>query len=96
MLTTASHCARIPRAVGSQIVRTKLRYNFNTHVSFVQQRGIHDLLNVSGKPIISYGPPGRSASGGHVATVFGCTGFLGRYLVAKLGAVAQSMISVDH
>lgn len=25
-------------------------------------------------------------SAGHVATVFGCTGFLGRYLVHKLGA----------
>jgi NADH dehydrogenase (ubiquinone) 1 alpha subcomplex subunit 9 len=24
--------------------------------------------------------------GGHVATVFGCTGFLGRYLVHKLGS----------
>ncbi|THG97294.1 hypothetical protein EW026_g4677 [Hermanssonia centrifuga] len=74
MLTTASHCARIPRAVGSQI------------------RGIHDLLNVSGKPIISYGPPGRSASGGHVATVFGCTGFLGRYLVAKLAKAGTQVI----
>lgn len=37
-------------------------------------------------PIIAYGPPGRSAVTGHVATVFGCTGFLGRYLVSKLGA----------
>jgi NADH dehydrogenase (ubiquinone) 1 alpha subcomplex subunit 9 len=37
------------------------------------------------KPAIQYGPPGRSAVTGHVATVFGCTGFLGRYLVSKLG-----------
>lgn len=27
---------------------------------------------------------GRHAQSGHVATVFGCTGFLGRYLVSKL------------
>ncbi len=47
---------------------------------------MHDLTVLpSGKPAIQYGPPGRSASTGHTATVFGCTSFLGRYLVAKLG-----------
>jgi hypothetical protein len=37
-------------------------------------------------PVIKYGPPtgGRSAISGHTVTVFGCTGFLGRYVVAKL------------
>lgn len=50
------------------------------------KRGFHDLVTLPSKPpIISYGPPGRSAVTGHVATVFGCTGFLGKYLVAKLG-----------
>jgi len=45
------------------------------------------LLSLPGRPtIVSQGPAGRSAVTGHVATVFGCTGFLGRYLVAKLGA----------
>lgn len=38
------------------------------------------------KPVISSGPPGYSAVSGHRVTVFGCTGFLGRYLVSKLGA----------
>ena len=42
--------------------------------------------NPNRQPAIQYGPPGRSAISGQVATVFGCTGFLGRYLVAKLGA----------
>lgn len=52
----------------------------------VIQRGLHDLTTLqTGQPVISYGPAGRSAVTGHVATVFGCTGFLGRYLVAKLG-----------
>lgn len=27
----------------------------------------------------------RSTTNGHIATVFGCTGFLGRYVVNKLG-----------
>jgi NADH dehydrogenase (ubiquinone) 1 alpha subcomplex subunit 9 len=35
--------------------------------------------------VVSQGPPGYSAVAGHVVTVFGCTGFLGRYLVSKLG-----------
>jgi NADH dehydrogenase (ubiquinone) 1 alpha subcomplex subunit 9 len=44
------------------------------------------------KPIISYGPAGRSAVTGHVATVFGCTGFLGRYLVSKLAKAGTQVI----
>ena len=47
------------------------------------------MTTPSKKPIISYGPPGRSAVTGHVVTVFGCTGFLGRYLVSKLGKLAE-------
>ena len=51
------------------------------------QRAIHDLVTpVPNKPIISSGIPGYSAVSGHIVTVFGCTGFLGRYLVSKLGA----------
>ncbi|KAF8895416.1 39kDa subunit of Ndufa9, NADH ubiquinone oxidoreductase [Infundibulicybe gibba] len=50
------------------------------------QRAYHDLVTLpSQKPIVSSGPPGYSAVSGHVVTVFGCTGFLGRYLVSKLG-----------
>jgi len=45
-------------------------------------------------PITKAGPPtgGRSAVSGHVATVFGCTGFLGRYLVAKLAKEGTQVI----
>jgi NADH dehydrogenase (ubiquinone) 1 alpha subcomplex subunit 9 len=50
------------------------------------QRALHDLVTLPDrKPIVSYGTPGYSAVSGHVVTVFGCTGFLGRYLVSKLG-----------
>lgn len=51
-----------------------------------RQRTYHDLVNLpTQKPVISYGPPGYSAVSGHTVTVFGATGFLGRYLVSKLG-----------
>ena len=43
-------------------------------------------MTVAEKPIVRQGVAGRSAVSGSVATVFGCTGFLGRYLVHKLGA----------
>lgn len=46
----------------------------------------------SNKPVVSQGPPGYSAVSGHVATVFGCTGFLGRYLVSKLGKLGTQVI----
>lgn len=57
------------------------------------KRAYHDLVTLpSKKPIISYGPPGYSAVTGHVVTVFGCTGFLGRYLVAKLAKMGTQVI----
>ncbi|THH27028.1 hypothetical protein EUX98_g7157 [Antrodiella citrinella] len=67
---------RLPRALTSQ-----------------QTRGLADLVTLpTGKPAISYGPAGRSASTGHVATVFGCTSFLGRYLVAKLAKSGTQVV----
>jgi len=44
------------------------------------------------KPVISSGPPGYSAVSGHRVTVFGSTGFLGRYLVSKLGKMGTQVI----
>lgn len=48
--------------------------------------------NPNKQPAIQYGPPGRSAISGQVATVFGCTGFLGRYLVAKLAKAGTQVV----
>ncbi|EIM85758.1 NADH dehydrogenase [Stereum hirsutum FP-91666 SS1] len=57
------------------------------------KRALHDLVSLPDKkPIIAYGPPGRSATTGHVATVFGCTGFLGRYLVSKLAKAGTQVV----
>ncbi|KAJ9101809.1 hypothetical protein QFC21_003148 [Naganishia friedmannii] len=72
-------------------------------VPVIQKRSAHDLV-IQRKPspsgatparaIIRHGPPtgGRSAQNGQVATVFGCTGFLGRYLVHKLAKQGTQVI----
>ena len=67
------------------------------------RKGAHDLLiqhraspsgSTPAKAIIRHGPPtgGRSAQNGQVATVFGCTGFLGRYLVHKLAKQGTQVV----
>lgn len=64
------------------------------------EQSAHDLIIQNSpatgapSPVLKYGPPtgGRSAVSGHTATVFGCTGFLGRYVVAKLAKVGTQVI----
>ncbi|KAG7088537.1 hypothetical protein E1B28_012520 [Marasmius oreades] len=57
------------------------------------KRTYHDLTTLPNhKPVISHGPPGYSATSGHVVTVFGCTGFLGRYLISKLAKMGTQVI----
>lgn len=79
------------------VVSCYLRGTQNPHSGIQLQRALHDLAILpNNKPAIAYGPPGRSATTGHVATVFGCTGFLGRYLVAKLGESATLRCTLYH
>ncbi|KAI7862325.1 hypothetical protein BDF14DRAFT_1886201 [Spinellus fusiger] len=60
----------------------------------VQTRSLHDLMlrKKTGQPIVSYGKGGRSSTNGHIATVFGCTGFLGRYVVSKLAKQGTQVV----
>ncbi|KAJ7600997.1 NADH dehydrogenase [Mycena floridula] len=57
------------------------------------KRAYHDLnKSRTGTAVVGSGPPGYSAVSGHVATVFGCTGFLGRYLVAKMAKMGTQVV----
>lgn len=57
---------------------------------------MHDLSisRKTGKPMIKYGPygGGRNSVSGHTVTVFGCTGFLGRYIVNRLSQRGSQVI----
>ncbi|KAF7982927.1 hypothetical protein HWV62_25214 [Athelia sp. TMB] len=76
MLSSSSNLLRIQRIAGS-----------------AGKRAIHDLVTpVAGRPNISSGTPGYSAVSGHVVTVFGSTGFLGRYVVSKLGKMGTQVV----
>ncbi|KAI8913802.1 hypothetical protein DFJ77DRAFT_464730 [Powellomyces hirtus] len=50
-------------------------------------RHYHEIVKRTGtnQVFVQKGPGGRSSNSGHVATVLGCTGFLGRYVVNNLG-----------
>ncbi|ETN46060.1 uncharacterized protein HMPREF1541_00243 [Cyphellophora europaea CBS 101466] len=58
----------------------------------VQRRNLQDIaISRTGKPIIRV-QGGRSALGGNTATVFGATGFLGRYIVNRLARVGCQVV----
>ncbi|KAF3934283.1 hypothetical protein ABW19_dt0203781 [Dactylella cylindrospora] len=55
-------------------------------------RFLHDItITRTGKPIYRQGG-GRSSLGGHTATVFGATGFLGRYIVNRLARTGCNVV----
>ncbi|KAG1171706.1 hypothetical protein G6F70_006804 [Rhizopus microsporus] len=71
------------------------RSNVAAKVAAVSQtRSLHDLTfrKKTGQPMIRYGLGGRSSTNGHIATVFGCTGFLGRYVVNRLAQQGTQVV----
>lgn len=61
-------------------------------ITTTQRRSYQDVaITRTGKPIISI-QGGRSSLGGHTATVFGATGFLGRYIVNRLARSGCTVI----
>ncbi|RHZ69404.1 NADH-ubiquinone oxidoreductase 40 kDa subunit [Aspergillus turcosus] len=72
-------CRAVNSALGSRAFVPAARVQFQ-----VQRRNLQDVaITRTGKPILKV-QGGRSSLGGHTATVFGATGFLGRYIVNKL------------
>ncbi|KXS94206.1 hypothetical protein AC578_9957 [Pseudocercospora eumusae] len=56
------------------------------------RRHIQDIaITRTGKPIIRT-PGGRSSLGGHTVTVFGATGFLGRYIVNRMARAGNTVV----
>ncbi|KAG9556783.1 hypothetical protein KCU71_g12160, partial [Aureobasidium melanogenum] len=63
-----------------------------TSLPRVQSRSLQDIaITRTGKPIIRISG-GRSSLGGHTATVFGATGFLGRYVVNRLARAGCTVV----
>lgn len=61
--------------------------------SFQQQRQVHDLTSPTVTSLgYKAGPGGRSSVSGITATVFGCTGFLGRYIVNALAKQGSQVV----
>lgn len=71
---------------------TALRAGRSPLRTTLQKRYLNDIaITRTGKPIIrSLG--GRSSLGGHTATVFGATGFIGRYIVNRLARIGCNVV----
>ncbi|KAF9885171.1 hypothetical protein FE257_000620 [Aspergillus nanangensis] len=81
-------CRAVNSALGSKtFVPTTARVQFHQ-----QRRNLQDVaITRTGKPILKV-QGGRSSLGGHTATVFGATGFLGRYIVNRLAKQGCTVI----
>lgn len=64
----------------------------STTLTTQARRNLQDVaITRTGKPIIRISG-GRSSLGGHTATVFGATGFLGRYIVNRLARAGCTVV----
>ncbi|KAH8151573.1 uncharacterized protein LAJ45_04194 [Morchella importuna] len=73
------------RCLFSAVPRSSWAPAVGPRMMLATKRAIHDIaITRTGKPIIRQPSGGRSSIGGHTVTVFGASGFLGRYIVNKL------------
>ncbi|KTW27956.1 uncharacterized protein T551_02923 [Pneumocystis jirovecii RU7] len=77
--------------------KLELKINKKFHFEYLNKslnkKLIHDIqISRTGKALIKKGTGGRSSISGHIATVFGATGFLGRYIVNKLAKHGTTVI----
>ncbi|KAH8661411.1 putative N6-adenine methyltransferase-domain-containing protein [Tricladium varicosporioides] len=73
-------------------LRTAARLKMGSVANAAPKRHISDItITRTGKPIIRT-QGGRSSLGGHTVTVFGATGFLGRYIVNRLARQGCTVI----
>merc|ERR1712000_790532 len=69
-----------------------LRAARTSRLKSIQRRNLQDVaITRTGKPILRVSG-GRSSLGGHTATVFGATGFLGRYIVNRLARAGCTVV----
>ncbi|GAB7361226.1 hypothetical protein MBLNU230_g1288t1 [Neophaeotheca triangularis] len=84
-----------PLALSRNLVRNvnpSLTRAFPKPAVATQRRNLQDVaITRTGKPIIRIAG-GRSSLGGHTATVFGATGFLGRYIVNRLARAGCTVV----
>lgn len=71
----------LSKATLSRQCRSYASSNYNQDVQITR----------TGKPILRVSG-GRSSLGGHTATVFGATGFLGRYIVNRLARSGNTVV----
>ncbi|ORX80950.1 NAD(P)-binding protein [Basidiobolus meristosporus CBS 931.73] len=76
------------------LAKSTLEHSLRSAAFCGQKRYSSDVVvrESTGNSYVRAGPGGRSSASGRVVTVFGCSGFLGRYLVNQLGQRGTQVI----